>query len=271
MNEKTPDWFDICVTRLTASGTQRVWSVLVTIFGDLAQNETDQISGALITSLTSLAGIKAEATRVALHRLRKEGWIESTRIGRNSVHRLTDFGRSQSAAAVPRIYARETVRPDIWHVLVGSGSDLARQELSDLMLTGDYISLNNSTAMAPGPAPDGIEELLVVQSKEISVPNWLKDLCGPKALKDSYDQLWETAQAVKSHLPPNVVSDPMKVAVLRVLLVHSWRRVVLRHPDLPETFLPDDWMGPACREVVSQLLAALPRPSLDALEKALES
>ncbi len=269
MNDAAPDWFEFCVSRLTASGTQRVWSVLVTIFGDLAQKETDQISGALITSLTSLAGIKAEATRVALHRLRKEGWIESTRIGRNSVHRLTDYGRSQSAAAAPRIYARETVRPDIWHVLIASNQDISRQELSDLLLTGDYIFLNHSTAMAPGPAPDGIEELLVVESREISVPNWLRDLCGPKELKESYNQLWETVEAVQRRLPPSGVADPMRVAVLRILLVHSWRRVVLRHPDLPETFLPDDWKGPACRELVSQLLESLPQPALGTLEKGL--
>lgn len=270
MKDASPDWFETCVSQLTTHGTQRVWSVLVTIFGDLAQDEMDQISGTLISTLTNLTGIKAEATRVALHRLRKDGWIESTRIGRNSIHRLTGFGRGQSAAAAPRIYASKPNRPDIWHVLVAGGTETSRQELSDLLLTGDYISLSSATAMAPGLAPAGIEELLVVQSRDVSVPGWLRDLCGPQPLKDAYDQLWETIRIVQSHLPSNGVRDPVKVAVLRILIVHNWRRIILRHPDLPETFLPADWKGPACQKAVSDVLARLPRPSLETLESALQ-
>lgn len=271
MKDAPPDWFEASVARLTASGTQRVWSVLVTIFGDLAQGEPDQISGALITRLTSAAGIKAEATRVALHRLRKEGWIESVRVGRNSVHRLTAFGRAQSAAAAPRIYARQTIRPDSWHILVADSSEASRQELADLMLTGDYIALNSATALAAGPAPDGTEELLVVQSDDVTVPGWLRERCGPEPLKESYDQLLEMLRFVRDHLPPEGVSDPIQRAVLRVLIVHNWRRIVLRNPELPASFLPQDWNGRACRDVVMELLDRLPRPGLGALEAPMET
>ncbi|WP_299897799.1 PaaX family transcriptional regulator C-terminal domain-containing protein [uncultured Ruegeria sp.] len=269
MKDTAPDWFETCVSQLTTTSTQRVWSVLVTIFGDLAQDGSDQISGSLITALTRLAGIRAEATRVALHRLRKEGWIESTRVGRNSVHRLTSFGRSQSVAAAPRIYSRDSNMPDIWHVLIASNSESSRKELSDLMLTGDYFSLNASTAMAPGPMPDDLEELLGFESDTISVPNWLRDLCGPEPLKTAYDQFWDAIQIVERLLPAEGAGDPMRSAVLRVLVVHAWRRIVLRHPSLPPVFLPDDWKGAACREAVSHLLDRLPRRSLSSLEAEL--
>ncbi|WP_253276871.1 PaaX family transcriptional regulator C-terminal domain-containing protein [Ruegeria sp. 6PALISEP08] len=269
MKDTAPDWFETCIGQLTANGTQRVWSVLVTIFGDLAQSGSDQISGALITALTSLAGIKSEATRVALHRLRKEGWIESTRVGRNSVHRLTDFGRDQSAAAAPRIYARDTNNPDTWHVLIASVSERSRKELSDLMLIGDYIPVNPSTAIAPGPVPDGLEDLLGIESSAISVPDWMRDLCGPEPLKAAYEQFWTTLQLVERHLPANGLDDPLQTAVLRVLIVHGWRRLILRHPSLPPTFLPADWKGAECRQKVLQLLDRLPRPSLASLEAVL--
>ncbi|WP_298852125.1 PaaX family transcriptional regulator C-terminal domain-containing protein [uncultured Ruegeria sp.] len=269
MKDTVPDWFETCVSQLTTTGTQRVWSVLVTIFGDLAQDGSDHISGSLITTLTSLAGIRAEATRVALHRLRKEGWIESTRVGRTSVHRLTNFGRSQSTAATPRIYSSETKMPDIWHVLIASNAERSRKELSDVMLTGDYILLNPATAMAPGPMPEDLEDLLGVESNTISVPGWLRDLCGPKPLKTVYDQFWGAIQDVERLLPPEGAGDPMRSAVLRVLVVHAWRRIVLRHPNLPPAFLPDDWKGVECREAVSRLLERLPRPTLTTLEAEL--
>jgi len=266
MNGANPDWFETCVDRLTSDGTQRVWSVLVTIFGDLAQDETDQISGALVTALTSLAGIKAEATRVALHRLRKEGWIESTRIGRSSVHRLTEYGRQQSAAAAPRIYGHASSRPTVWHVLIANNADTSRKELADLMLIGDYISLNSTTVLSPGPMPQGLEDLLGVESDKISVPTWLRELCGPESLKGALDRFWKAMQFVEQNLPSGVVIDPLRTAVLRMLIVHKWRRIVLRHPDLPANFLPEDWKAPACREAVSRLLDSLPRPGLAELE-----
>ena len=268
MKDTAPEWFETCVSQLTTTGTQRVWSVLVTIFGDLAQSGSDQVSGALITALTNLAGIKAEATRVALHRLRKEGWIESTRVGRNSVHRLTEYGRSQSAAAAPRIYSSETNTPETWHVLVASSSESSRKELADLMLTGDYISVNHTTAMSAGPVPENLEELLGVESSAISIPGWLRDLCGPEVLKSAYDQFLHSIQITEQMLPVDGVGDPLKIAVLRVLIVHGWRRLGLRHPSLPPAFLPSDWKGAECRAAVYRLLGQLSKPDLATLESA---
>ena len=89
---------------LTALGSQRVWSLLVTVFGDLAQNEGDVIDGPVLSLLMADIGIKPEATRVALHRLRNDEWIVSTKQGRTSQHSLTARGRRESAAANPRIY-----------------------------------------------------------------------------------------------------------------------------------------------------------------------
>ncbi len=67
---------------LTALPTPRVWSMMVTIFGDLAQAPRDRIDGPLLTRLTDGMGIKPEAVRVALHRLRNEDWITSVKSGR---------------------------------------------------------------------------------------------------------------------------------------------------------------------------------------------
>ena len=271
MKDASSDWFDMCVSHLTSEGSLRVWSVLVTIFGDLAQNKSDQVSGSLITALTSLVGIKAEATRVALHRLRKEGWIESTRVGRASVHRLTEYGHNQSATAAPRIYARETNTPEIWHVLISSNSETSRKELADLLLTGEYISVNSATAMASGPMPDDLDDLLGFETSAVAVPKWLQDLLGPEQLKSAYDDFWKSVQAIDELLPQAGVDEPMKTAMLRVLIVHNWRRIILRHPVLPAEFLPTDWKGPACREAVSKLLDRLPRPQLATLEAELSS
>ena len=76
----------------------------MTIFGDLAREDNRYISSRTLNRLTAQIGVKPEATRVALHRLRKEDWLESAKFGRESHYRLTDNGRNLSREAAPRIY-----------------------------------------------------------------------------------------------------------------------------------------------------------------------
>ena len=38
---------------------------------------------------------------------------------------------------------------------------------------------------------------------------------------------------------------------LRILLIHDWRRIVLRDPLLPRAMLPEDWPGTRALELVS--------------------
>ncbi|TNF22119.1 MAG: PaaX family transcriptional regulator, partial [Rhodobacteraceae bacterium] len=84
-----PTPFQTVVRHLTRDQAPRVWSLLISVFGDLAQDPGARISGLLLRHMTERIGIKPEAMRVAIHRLRKDGWIDSQRHGRTSVYFLT--------------------------------------------------------------------------------------------------------------------------------------------------------------------------------------
>ena len=64
------------VAQLSHDGTPRVWSLIVTIFGDLARESGMSLSGTALSRMTARVDVRAEATRVALHRLRRDGWID---------------------------------------------------------------------------------------------------------------------------------------------------------------------------------------------------
>ena len=83
------------VAQILGVETPRVWSFIVTIFGDLARHDDRYISSRTLNRLTAEIGVKPEATRVALYRLRKEDWLESTKFGRESHYRLTKKGCKQ--------------------------------------------------------------------------------------------------------------------------------------------------------------------------------
>ncbi len=268
MSTAEPQVFRNCVRALTRDGQHRVWSLIITIFGDLAQDPGERISGAVLSRILGEVGVKPEAMRVALHRLRKDGWIESRRAGRASLYQLSAHGRAQSAAASPRIYARKPAAPDMWHLLLaGSGDSAGARELEHRLVGGDYLQLASNALLGKGPPPRGCDGLFAIEGRTTSVPGWLREQICPEALCTAYRQLKEALEQVCEQLEGAPPLPPLQAATLRVLLVHSWRRVLLRHPDLPEEFFPKGWSGSACREMVNGLLDRLERPALDVLER----
>lgn len=239
-----------CVAILTDGQTHRTWSVLVTIFGDLAQQGT--LSGQTLTGLAGGAGLRPEAVRVALHRLRKEGWIDSTRHGRQSRYGLTDWGRAQARAASPRIYGDAPAGP----VFLWAGQALPER--------GDLVPLGPQLALGAGG--DGPREILVQQVAPDALPGWMRDRVCPPDLARSGRAVTQRLTALRAALPDGL--EPFDRAVLRVLIVHSWRRFALRLPPLPDAAYPTTWHSGEARAVLRALLAALPRPEVAELEEA---
>ena len=255
--------FEASIAQLTDLQNLRVWSIIVSLFGDLAQKTGDQISGTTLTQIITPMGIKPEAIRVALHRLRKDGWIESTRSGRASVHYLTEFGRNQSAAVTPRIYARIPEPPQDWHLLIADDG-AGQAALEETLLLPQYTQVNRRTALGYGAAPTGLDDLLVAKVSDLSQPSWLQARLFPQDLIDASQSLLDAL----IEIPPSTAAlTPVQVATLRTLVVHHWRRIALRHPVLPSGFSPDAWSGEACRAHVFDLLDRLPRPQLQDLEQ----
>ncbi|GHG92610.1 PaaX family transcriptional regulator C-terminal domain-containing protein [Pseudodonghicola xiamenensis] len=263
----TPDnWFASAIQTLTDPQNQRVWSIIVSLFGDLAQAPGDRLSGGALSRIIMPTGIKPEAIRVALHRLRKDGWIDSARQGRVSEHFLTDFGRARSAEVSPRIYTPAPPAAKDWHLLIAEDS-AGQIPLDDLLPTRDYFSLSRTVALGSGPLPEDCKELLVLSCCPDAVPDWVRTRVCPPELFDAAQGLLTALSQAERLLPASAADlSPLQTATLRMLIVHRWRRVVLRQPDLPTAFFPADWPGPACRAAVFRLLDWLPRPDLSALE-----
>jgi len=255
MTNPPKNWFENSISQLNDPQDLRVWSIIVSLFGDLAQRPGERISGSALTRIITPIGIKPEAVRVALHRLRKDGWLDSTRSGRASVHFLTEYGRSQSATVSPRIYARTAPEQQPWHLLIAEGGQ-GSAALEESLLLPQYFAINRSCALGFGPAPVRLPELLIVTAQDLQVPDWLKTRLFPSDLSASCAQLLRALEAITLADEPSAFES----AALRTLIVHHWRRIVLRHPDLPPGFHPAGWPGEACRAKVFELLDQLPPP-----------
>ncbi|WP_299586212.1 PaaX family transcriptional regulator C-terminal domain-containing protein [uncultured Tateyamaria sp.] len=243
------------IRALADLGPLRVWSVLVTVFGDLAPN--DLLDGPTLSAIMSAIGIKPEATRVALHRLRSDGWIASQKRGRTSLHSLTEQGRRDSEAARPRIYGT----PD----QMGRGTyALIMPDAGTALDPALYAQIAPRVYLAADatPLPES-----AMQLAPMDLPPWLGAQLEPTALRDAYKALHAVLMDVDAELR-DVQLTPLEVAVLRVMIVHAWRRLTLRHPDLPRASHSPDWRGHDCRALVTGLLTRFARPDLDAIKAA---
>lgn len=243
-------------TALTDLGGQRVWSLLVTVFGDLAPNADAGIDGPVLSRIMGRMDVRAEATRVALHRLRNDGWITSTKSGRTSRHSLTEHGRRETIQAGRRIYAAPEDMPTGWTVLLTeeTNSEQRRQ-----------LEMSGFTQLIPrlyiGPAGRGVPEKVLALSGD-AVPGWLRHQLTPEGICEDYIELHRILTEVDHNLPKGTDLSPLDCAVLRCLIVHNWRRLVLKHPDLPAAVYTDDWREQECRALVTALLHRFPRPNL---------
>ncbi|MFP7674814.1 PaaX family transcriptional regulator C-terminal domain-containing protein [Marivita sp. S0852] len=252
--------FQTVVERLTRDQTPRVWSLLISVFGDLAQDQGARISGSLLRHITEQIGIKPEAMRVAIHRLRKDGWIDSERHGRTSVYFLTKWGRAQSASASPRIYTTEQAAEQAWFVMSNPG-----QPAQTTDTTGVWISSN---VLVTSDLPDISQVFVAPLKAETALPHWMTGkICDLSLIRMSGD-FASALRDISPYLDASSTFSTLEITVMRVLLVHSWRRIVLKAPVLPDHIFPESWQGTYCRNTATALLARYPKRSLPELEAA---
>lgn len=247
-------------TALRALGGRRVWSLMISLFGDLAQDRGQSIDGPVLSAIMKGLKVKPEAARVALHRLRNDGWIVSEKSGRISQHSLSAKGRAESAAASPRIYADPSEMVQEWQLIFTSDKGPQVDDMAALGFSAILPRVYVGPATATPP-----DDALAFSGND--VPVWLRKEAEPHALRQGYTELLQTLAALQDSLPEADDLSPVEVAVLRCLIVHNWRRLVLKHPTLPAPLVSPDWPGHLCHLAVCDLLTRFPRPKLKEIEQ----
>ena len=249
---------DGVISALSDLGPMRVWSVIITIFGDVVRPRGGVVSAAALNAIGARLGIKPEAMRVALFRLVKDGWIERRKEGRNSFYVLTPSGKEKFLPATQRIYAAGSALRGPWSLAVLSGQGDAHA-IAGLERLG-FFALSNTVFLGGSDAQDAPDEVMILRGDLGEVPGWVRARIAPDGLNAEFGRLVKVLETLENNWP-RLRMTPLDCVCLRVLMIHHWRRLLLRHPDVPMELLPADWQGERCRASVLRLHAVLSNPA----------
>jgi len=261
-----------------AAAPSRTGSLIVTIFGDAIVPRGGTVwLGTLIEVLNAM-GVGDGVVRTAVSRLAADGWLMREKIGRNSYYRLSDKGRATFAEATRRIYG---AAPPPWTgalklAVMGPNGD--RAALRGALTDAGWGTLAPTVAVTPetggGPSAalgTGVDDALGALSAESDGGTLVLTATGkPETLRRLAALAWPLAEVAERYAHVVAAVGPVAAAleagaaftdlealIARILVVHEYRRAILKDPLLPAELCPEGWPAPAARALCADVYRRL--------------
>lgn len=249
----------------------------MTIWGDSIAPHGGTIWLGSLIDLVESFGLNERVVRTSVFRLKKDQLLSSTQIGRRSFYTLTDSGQHRFEEATKRIYNHQ---PEDW---AGEWTllfterrkilDEKRRQLSAELGWLGFGDLGSGIFAHPNchhePLMRIFEDLDVVDHVAIMTTRNLPEF--PETpIHILVQKGWDIAQIesgytefIHQFVPLyenlNRGSDlgDKKCFILRTLLVHDYRRALLKDPMLPDRLLPEQWNGNRARALFRAIYLAI--------------
>ncbi len=263
------------VDEFRARPTPRAGTLITTVFGDsIAPRGGSVWIGSLIRALAEF-GVSERLVRTSMFRLTRDGWFDVEQLGRRSYYRLTESGAARFEQATHRIYGEPRQHWDgRWTLaltagLTATGKERARKELGWL----GFGALTANLLVHPAPDRQDFATLLkridpdgeiVVFDGGTATPSQDQALSALAAaswdladLDARYDRFTRRFRPVYAALRKARRQEPRLAFLVRTLLIHEYRKILLRDPLLPSELLPADWHGTGAYQLCRNLYRAV--------------
>ncbi|SLN49580.1 phenylacetic acid degradation operon negative regulatory protein PaaX [Oceanibacterium hippocampi] len=244
----------------------RAKSLIVTVWGDAITAHGGTVWLGSLIALMAPLGLGERVVRTSVFRLQKDSWLTSQQVGRRSYYSLSAAGLRRVAEASRRIYAdRPPAWDGRWRIVVTSAAPLkpaARERLKREFTLQGFGTLAPGVHAHPGPDEGALRNLLseagvaadsvvftdaATDDDPAALRALVRQSWDVDALDEAYQQFLARFRPVYRTLEKTARLDPETAFVIRGLLVHDYRRVLLRDPGLPDELLPHNWSGAAVR------------------------
>src|ERR1700689_3021580 len=249
----------------------RTGSIVITLFGDAIVPRGGSVWLGTLLAFFDTIDIDSGVVRTAMSRLAADGWLERNKVGRNSFYRLVKKGQQTFDTATRHIYDKQisdwTGRFEL--LLIGSSED--RDAARDALKNAGFGSPLPGVWVAPSgvPVPEEAARAirLEVSAEDDSGRRLLSESWPLDRTADAYLKFMKTFEPLRGCLGRREKLSDVDAFTARILLIHHYRRVVLRDPLLPTALLPRDWPGRAARQLCGEIYRAV----LPQAEKWLDS
>ncbi|MEQ5800554.1 phenylacetic acid degradation operon negative regulatory protein PaaX [Halomonas sp. H10-9-1] len=282
-----------CVNALVDEFQQRrpirAGSLIITLYGDAIVPRGGTVWLGSISKLVEPIGINERLVRTSVYRLTRETWLQGEKVGRRSYYSLSGPGRRRFEQAFKRVYhGTQPPWSGQWTLVLLSQLDaLHRQKVrEELEWLGfghfangllAHPTLSRSETLAALQELGAAEEAIVMRTEALeplaSRPlrlqvreSWnLDELAGHyQRFLTLFRPLWKALNE-ENHL------DEEACFIARTLLIHEYRRVQLRDPQLPDELLPTAWEGRNAYQLCRNLYRMVYRRAENWLDRHLET
>ncbi|WP_169568784.1 phenylacetic acid degradation operon negative regulatory protein PaaX [Sneathiella limimaris] len=266
-------------------------SLLVTIWGDsIAPHGGTVWLGSLI-DLVACFGLNERAVRTSVFRLKNDQLLESSQQGRKSFYTLTQSGARRFEEATKRIYNHLPQDWDgAWTLIFTERRRLDDETRRQLTMELGWLGFGDLGAgifAHPTTSPAEVTELVAdlgvmshvsfIRGKEFALAEepsahiiiqkgWNLD-----EIEKGYTDFITHFEPILKSLQQEGDIDLQDAFFIRTLLVHEYRRALLRDPMLPETLLPNGWHGNRAREIFHDIYQLVWKDAETHLLKTLET
>ena len=264
----TPDLIAPLVARFERRRPVRAGSLIITLYGDAIAPRGGSLWLGSLNKLVAPFGIEPGLVRTAMSRLVAEGWFDRNRVGKSSYYRLSPRGAKEFGLAAEQIYAS---RDPQWSgkldlMVLVSPDAKSRQTTRDAFVGEGFGQLAPNIVIRPLPAGgvtarggargEAVRLEATTSSEPASVAALMRSCWDLDALASAYQTFVDDIGPIARRAAVLTRLDDAVAFETRLLLIHEWRRIVLRDPRLPRELLPRDWPGIAARDAVRDIYRA---------------
>jgi phenylacetic acid degradation operon negative regulatory protein len=250
------------VTRRQELGAASARSLLLTVLGEFVLPGGTAVWTSTLLDLLADLDVAEKAARQAIMRTADSGWIEASRIGRETRWSLTQAGTDLLREGTERIYnfaAEERPWDGRWLVLTVGVPENNRALRQRLRTRLGWVGLGSPT---PGvwvtPQPDREPRArTVLEDLDLLAGSWSfvaaagqvgdeRSLARTAWDLDEVERRYEDFLELVSRRRPRTDRQAL---IAQVRLVQEWRRFPLLDPGLPRELLPPRWTGNRAAEV----------------------
>ena len=272
---------EVRLERFLQKGRIQAGSLITTVFGDAILPRGGRVSLGSMIQLLQQLGANERLVRTAVYRLVKEEWLESEALGRKTDYMLTPSGHRRFDEASRQIYAADIPGWDRrWRLIliVGELGTHLREQLRRALFWHGFGETATGCFVHPTADLEKVMESLVSEGLD-EVLSYLMPMVAVNSraahcatdidmvqvawnldgLALSYEGFLQKYEPIRDALVSCGQEDLSEenAFLVRTLLIHDVRRLLLRDPQLPESLLPATWPGSRARHLCRDLYRKL--------------